>query len=138
MLIALSAFAMLLAGCEKDEEDQAELTMTSLAGTYKVLSMTAQFGTSGPAIDIYSQMDACQKDDSQVLNANGTYSYMDDGTECSPSNDATGTWSVVNTTITMDGDTYTIESFDGDKLTVSSPYVFQGTTYTLTVVMDKQ
>jgi hypothetical protein len=139
ILFALSAFAVVITSCDKNEDEEKEVTRENIAGTYKVESMTAQIGSSGPSADLYSQLEACQKDDTQVLSANGTYAYNDEGTECSPSNDATGTWSLPSTTqITMDGDTYTIKSFDGDKLTITDSYTDQGITYNLSLVMDKQ
>lgn len=140
ILFALSAFALVLTSCGKDDEDKSEVTMENVAGTYKVQSATVQMGTGGPTMDIVAQMDACERDDTQTLNVNGTYTTADAGTQCNPPTPPdSGTWSLPSTTtITMDGETYTITSFDGDKLSVSQTYTDQGITYTVNMTLDKQ
>jgi hypothetical protein len=138
LLFALSAFALVATACNKDDEDPAEVTTENIAGTYKFVSLKLRSG-NGPDVDITSQMDACEIDDTQTFNTNGTYNYADAGTQCSPAGDYSGTWSLQNTTtIIMDGDSYTIKSFDGDKLEISYSETDQGVTYTSTVMLDKQ
>ena len=126
-ILLLATFGMfLLTSCDKDDDD-CETNVTSVSGTYKLTSL--KYKASGqPEVDLFAFMEACEKDDLTILNANATYSYQDAGTVCSPDGRFAGTWSMSGSTITVDGETGTIQSFDcntfvfytedaGDRLT---------------------
>jgi hypothetical protein len=137
ILFTLSAFVLVLTSCDK-EEDEPALTMDMIAGTYTLVSMKMKAG-SNPEVDVTSYLDNCEKDDTQTFAANGVYTYTDAGVQCSPSVNATSTWSLPNvTTLILDGQSMTIKSFDGDKLELSETYTDMGTTYTRTMMLDKQ
>lgn len=138
ILFALSAFALVLTSCDKDEDDNSEVTTENLAGAYKLVSMKMKVN-NGPEMDVTSSIDDCSRDDIQTLLVNGTYTITDAGVQCSPTTTDSGTWSLQNTTtILIDSDPFTIKSWDGDKLEITETYTDQGITYTVTVLMDKQ
>jgi hypothetical protein len=109
---------IVLSSCEKDKDD-CEKTVATISGTYKITSATYTAPGVPGSVDYYAQLDACEKDDLQILNANGNYTYQDAGTACSPSGSYSGTWSLSGNSITIDGETGTIESFNCDELVLS-------------------
>ena len=116
--ILVSAFVglVVLSSCSKDDKD-CEKTVAKIAGTYKVTS--AVYTAPGfPNQDFYAQLDACEKDDLEVLDANGDYDHQDAGTACSPSGAYSGTWSVSGNNITIDGETGAIASFNCNTLVI--------------------
>jgi hypothetical protein len=63
--------------------------------------------------------EACEIDDNLILNADGTYQYLDAGIICSPAGNDAGTWSVNGNTLETDGDLANIESFDCKNLVLT-------------------
>jgi hypothetical protein len=105
--------------CKKDtvQEESCIISTQSLAGTYKLTALQYKQNNDATGQDYLALMDACEKDDRIILNANGTYTYKDLGVVCLPSQDDTGTWSVNGNTLTSDGAIGgTISSFDCTKL----------------------
>lgn len=100
-----------LSSCNKDDDD-CEQNMASVSGTYKLTAMKYRPSGSTNEIDLYAFLDACEKDDLTVLNANGTYAYQDAGTVCNPNGSFNGTWTMSGNSITVDGESGTIQSFD--------------------------
>ncbi len=88
--LTLAFAALTLAACKK--ETNCEKTMASIAGTYSLIKL--EFGTGGTFMDVTGELDACERDDQVTLNENGTSSYSDLGTVCSPSGNDSGTWSL--------------------------------------------
>ncbi|MFL5787010.1 MAG: DUF5004 domain-containing protein [Flavisolibacter sp.] len=115
-----------------------QINTQNLSGTYKLTGITAKDNATGIQIDLYSQLKDCQKDDLEILNANGTYQYVDAGTQCSPPGDFTGSWSVIGSKITLDTNTGDIQKFDGKTLIVTSTETNNGSTYTVTQTYTKQ
>ncbi|NCU06113.1 MAG: lipocalin family protein [Chitinophagaceae bacterium] len=93
---AAVAASAILFSCKKNDKTSCDATVAAIAGKYKISSMTI----AGQSV-IDQFMDACQKDDVYELKADKTVVYDDAGTQCSPSGDDTGTWDVVNGTITI-------------------------------------
>jgi hypothetical protein len=114
-ILLLATFGIfVMSSCNKDD-DNCETNVTTVSGTYKLTSL--KYKASGqPEVDLFAFMDACEKDDLTVLNANGTYAYQDAGTACDPNGSFSGTWSMSGSTITVDGDTGTLQSFDCSTL----------------------
>jgi len=132
-ILALSMLALVFASCKKDKTDEPVTpTKENLTGSYKLTAVKMTSGTS--TLDLFLLMDACDKDDSYLLNADNSYSVKDDGTMCSPSNDYTGgNWSLVNsTTINIDGEVGTIKSWNGKTLVLEASEM--GTIYSQTFV----
>lgn len=132
-LFALAVISFALTSCKKDET--CEITMTTISGTYKVI--TAVYTAPGmPPVNMLANSDPCERDDLMILNENGSYEIKDTGTPlvCSPNNDYTGTWSLSGNTITVDGDVATIESFDCESLVYNgSPGFTPGDKATITI-----
>ena len=56
-------------------------------------------------------------DDVYKLNSNLSYEVVDAGTQCDPTTNSTGDWSLPNsTTIVVNDETSTIRKFDGKNL----------------------
>jgi hypothetical protein len=89
------------------------ISMSSVAGTYKLTALTYKAGSSDPEVDYLAFMDDCEKDDLITLNFNGNYNYNDAGIKCSPDETSTGTWSLKINQMVSDGIfNGTISSFD--------------------------
>jgi hypothetical protein len=116
LALTLAIGVLTFASCKKDNDDDCQTTAATLAMSYKTVSIKYKQTPSSSEIDYFATLDACEKDDVLTLNANGTYSYTDAGTACTPSGSYTGTWSVSGNTITVDGDNGTIQSFDCNTL----------------------
>lgn len=113
--ICLTLSISLLMACkkEKKEENTCTANQQGIAGTYRLTALKYKMSATSPEQDYLIYLDACERDDLITLNANGTYSYQDAGTSCSPSNNDSGTWSVNGNTISSDGMVNgTITSFD--------------------------
>jgi hypothetical protein len=123
LLILLGIVPMAFISCDKKED--CEINQASVAGTYRVTAMKYKQTSTSGEIDVYALLDACEKDDQQVLNSNGTYTYQDAGTSCSPSGTFNGTWSLSGQTLTIDGDASTITSFDCSTLVTTASNVAQ-------------
>jgi hypothetical protein len=138
ILLSISAIVLLVTACKKDDEDTVAVTKENIAGAYKLGSLKLKIG-SAPEQDITSQVDDCAKDDIQTFLVNETYNYTDAGVQCSPAGDDTGTWNLPSTTtMVIDGESYTINKFDGKVLEISTTEVINGTSYTSTATLNKQ
>jgi len=133
--------ASLLFSCKKDKDGNgggSKITKQNISGTYKLVSMMYKQGTD-PAMNLMDYMDACEKDDKTTLKTDGSYIVEDAGTKCNPPGDDSGTWDLPNTnSIVIDGETYTLKSFDGDKLVIVITDNTSGMTEEMTITMDKQ
>jgi hypothetical protein len=109
-----------LFSCSKPNDDCTTST-ASIAGTYKTTSITYRANATAPEVDYYSisMPEACEIDDNLILNADGTYQYLDAGIICSPAGNDAGTWSVNGNTLETDGDLANIESFDCNNLVLT-------------------
>ncbi|UAY53284.1 lipocalin-like domain-containing protein [Ferruginibacter albus] len=85
-----------LAACSKDNGGTTSCTLssTSIVGKYKITAVTFD------GADAMSQIPACNQDDVYELKSDGTATVTDAGTQCSPSSDQSGTWSLNGTTLT--------------------------------------
>ena len=115
-LLAIALCAFILVSCKKDKKCNADAA--GISGNHRVTAVTYRTSPTSPETSFYDFFfpDACDRDNIIVLNANGTYELIDAGTVCSPSSSETGTWTVVGSTINIDGEIATIASFDCDNL----------------------
>jgi len=94
ILITSSVFILFLCSCKKDNntpKPACSKTVADIAGTYSIVKVEA--GPTEPSIDITNtELKPCQRDDKIGLKADGTASYQDVGTVCSPDGAASGTW----------------------------------------------
>lgn len=132
---------LLVAGftsCKKDDKKVTEISMANIAGTYKFTLMTYQYNND-PVENILQDLDACDQDNTVTFKVNSTYSYADIGLVCSPSSAHDGTWAVPNTTtLELDGESMTIDSFDGSNLKVTNIYTSAGSTETYHYTFTRQ
>ncbi len=136
-IIAVFAGVLLFASCKKN--DKCNTDVASVSGTYKVASAKYKEPSSGVEVDAIGILfgEACEKDDLTVLNSNGTYQNTDAGVVCDPSNTYSGDWSLSGNTLILDGDSYTIESFNCTTLSVSATGYFT-TGDKMTINLQKQ
>jgi hypothetical protein len=113
-ILLLAFFSLVFISCRKDPPPATCTTnVASLSGTYKLTSLKYKATASSTEQDYLVLMDACERDDLVTLNSNGTYTYTDAGTVCSPNGSDNGTWSLSGNTINSDGVVDgTIQNFD--------------------------
>lgn len=94
--------------------------MAGISGTYRLTAVGYKMNATATEQPVYDQWvtEACEKDDQITLNANGTFTYTDAGVKCNPDGGYTSTWSLNGSTITVDGDPATIQSFSCSSLVI--------------------
>ena len=121
LMLVLFAGMFLLAGtsCKKDDKN-CDVTVANISGTYKILKVMYKLNAGTPETDYTSTIfESCHLDDLHVLNANGTYSYQLAGVDCAPPETPySDTWSLSGSTITIEGESATISSFDCSTLNI--------------------
>ena len=133
LLLILLIAPLTFISCDKD--DDCETTSAQVAGTYRLTSAKYKQTPTSGEVDLLVLLDNCEKDDQQVLNANGTYQYVDAGTICSPNGSYSGNWSLNGNTLIIDGETSTVTSFDCKTLVFTvSGYNVAGDVATFTMV----
>jgi hypothetical protein len=124
-LFVLSAALLLFLGCKKDDDDEPEqvaITKENIAGSYKINIITLKEGTSEQNYTD-SLLDACSKDDILNFRADKTYTQIDEGAKCNPSENYEGTWDLPSTTkFILDSSLYDLDKFDGKALEISLPF----------------
>ena len=131
-LLYLSLALIVFSSCKK--EDKCETTVAKIAGNYKVTAAKYKNTPTSPESDLLLLLDACEKDDIEILNENGSYTHQDAGTSCTPSGTYSGNWSLSGNTLTIDGEVSTIVSFDCSSLVFSvSNYFTSGDVATFTL-----
>jgi hypothetical protein len=137
-MLCIALLCGTLSGCKKDKNEQPSCATTreGLAGTYRLTALKYKMSASAPEQDFLQYLDACERDDLVTLNANGSYTYQDAGTVCSPSGNDSGTWSVSGSTLTSDGMINgTISSYDCRTLVYHLDNILvPGDTYIFTMV----
>lgn len=137
-ILLVSSLTLGLVACKKDKKEVNLMTKEKISGTYFMTSMMYKEGTSTP-INLIDYMDDCSKDDLTILQNDNAYILKDAGAKCNPPNDYQGVWELKNSnTIVVDGEEYTIKSFDGDKLVLFISYNGGGMTEEITISLDKQ
>lgn len=106
LMMAVLAGSMIFTSCKKEDrkEEACTLTMKGLAGAYKLTSLQYKVTSTSAPQDFLVFMPACEKDDVVTLNANGSYTYKDAGTVCTPDGNWSGTWSLTGNVLDSDGD----------------------------------
>ena len=117
ILLPCLAVMAIFYSCHKDNTTPCVTSMASVAGTYKLTSLRFK-PSGGNESDIIASLPTCRRDDLHVLNANGSYNYQDAGTICSPNGSFAGDWALSGTTVTLEGEVYTLQSFDCTTLVV--------------------
>jgi hypothetical protein len=154
LIVAGLAFA----GCSDKKDDPAptptptpEPTKTEylVAKNWKITAYTSNpaidwDGSGTMVTDVYAQMQACEKDNLYIFNANGTSTDDEGATKCSasdPQTSSAGPWAfnTTQTVITWDGTDYIIEALGANTLRVREEYnPGTGVNYTFTITLTKQ
>ena len=120
-LLAVILLFTVLIGCKKD--DDCDLSNERLVGSYRLTALT--YTPSGGATqNVYlTYLDACERDDIFVFNANATANYVDAGTTCVPANNYVVAWSLSGNSLNIDGELFNVASFDCSAmvLTLTDP-----------------
>ena len=135
ILLLVSVSLVLFTSCKKDKDEDCTLSTAAVAGTYKVTAVRYKASAAAAEQDYYNVFfpDACDRDDTQTLNANGSATFNDAGVKCTPPNDYTSTWSLSGNTITIDGDAANVDSFNCTTLVLSaSGVIMAGDKITIT------
>lgn len=118
-LMALLTFS----ACTKDDPTPAPPTKTELiARNWKITALSGTFAPL-PAIDLYAQMPACEKDNILKVSSNGTYISDEGPTKCNAADPQTenGTWTFSSneTKLTIDTETFDIVSLSATSLVLT-------------------
>ncbi len=118
----LFIFFIIFSACNKKEDSKnCSPSITTLSGTYKIVSLKYKVTASAQEVDYLSFLNDCEKDDQVQLNSNKTYTAIDAGVSCNPSTNDAGTWNLVGNKIESDGQIQgEIEKFDCTTLVVFS------------------
>ncbi len=118
----LGILFLAFASCKKDKNDSScTLSTASIAGNYKVTAVTYKASASSPEVDFFDQYaEDCEKDDILTLNTNNTFNYTDAGVTCSPDGSYNGNWSLNGNTVTVDGESGTVENFTCNSFLVTA------------------
>ena len=134
-VLAMMAIAMLATTSCKKEDKAMVASKENLAGSYKLTS--AKVGTNGsPEMEF---IQACQKDNISTLKSDMTFTVVEGSEVCSNSAEVSSNWDLPNsTTIVLDGDLYSIKSWNGKELVLAVTITDGGTTYNTTDIYVKQ
>lgn len=129
---ALSFCALSFTACTKDNHegvDTVPVTVEAIAGKYNLSVVTVTVNGGAPQ-DITAQKlpEDCQRDDSYSLGADGSFTYTDEGTQCTTTRPSTtGKWSLESSSqITIDGEVYNVRNFNGRSLIVTQQTTYNG------------
>lgn len=108
LLIFVLLVMFTLPMCSDDDEDKV-----TIVGTWKITAQTVTYG--GQTIDLYAEMEDCDKDDLTIIKDGGTFEYNEGATNCEGETPdvGTGTWA-----LSADGKTLTM--VEGGETTVST------------------
>lgn len=143
MMLVVAGF---VSSCNKDEDPAPTGSNKSnsekLVGkNWKITAATLK-DPSGATTDEYADMEACDKDDLYIYNANGTYVLDAGATKCDPNDPQTepGVWSMNSgqTVITQDGFEFTIKSMTETQMVLEFVIDLGGGDMTYTTTFTKQ
>jgi len=137
-LIAITAFS-----CKKNEDtsDSASKTKTELltTGTWKYIGATVNpaydyYGGGTPVTNIFDIMKACEKDDFETYQTNGTWEYNEGPSKCDPSYPQVFSlpWGFADneTKLLLGGDEHTILELTATTLKLRYTFEDAGVIYT--------
>ena len=138
-LVAVLALFTIATACKKDGTDK-ESTAKNIAGIYKITGMQAKVGSAN--VDVYHQLTECQKNDTWGFQEDGTFLFGGAATTGCEDGDFSGTWTLSGKTFTVASDqnttAYQLESFDGQKLVLSTAGTVNNEPATYFVTFTKQ
>ena len=138
VVIGIVATLVFASSCRKkdrlDWNNNITPTIENLQGIYAIKG--ARWGDLNVFDNSFPDANAvrpCDKDDIYRLNADFSFKVSDIGIVCSPTNNETGTWSLIDSkTLRLNNDIGTIYYFDGTKLVIK--YRINGNRLTVSLV----
>ena len=105
-IITAVALLILFSACKKNQTNTTtcNLDAAGITGSFNLTSFLVKSSSSSPEVDYVLYYNACQKDDIYSFNADGTYVVSEGATSCSPTNASTQSWSLSNTSLTINGE----------------------------------
>lgn len=113
---------ILFSSCKKDDPT-CDLNTASVTGSYRIGAIKYKQTSTSAEIDVLASFPACQKDDILIFGPSNVFTYQDAGMACSPSGTFSDTWTVSGNTLTYDGDTYNVGSFNCNTLVLTESNV---------------
>src|SRR4030095_1639903 len=113
--------ALFISSCKDESVPMCKTDVISISGSYRITAATYKANPSSSEENYYDVLlpDTCQKDNVYTFHTDGTFELKDSGAVCFPPRDGSGTWSVSNSDIVVDGAPTVIESFDCKTLIFS-------------------
>ena len=126
MFYCFSLLMLIFVACTKENPEPSP---KNIAGVYRITALTAK-ADGGSQVNVYDQLNECQKNDTWNFQENGTLLYGGVVTSNCESDDFSGTWSVSNESFTINAPqsttTYHLEKFDGNALVLSTTGTLNG------------
>lgn len=118
IFISISILTIVTTSCKKETET-CTLSSTSIVGSYKIASILYKENAQTPVVDDFTTYDACEKDDILTFNSNGNWTLTEGATSCNPANSDDGSWSLVGSIFTVDGESLIISNFSCTEFTLN-------------------
>ncbi len=124
-LFSAGIFLLFITGCKK--EDPCNLTVDSLAGSYKLTGLMYKPAPSLSEQNLFTDMEECRRDNIFIFNSDKTFIHQDIGTTCLPSETEQSAWDLDGTTLTIDNMVSNVTSFDCNTMqTTTTNYNIPG------------
>lgn len=126
LLYCFSLLLLFVTACTKDDP---EPTPKTIAGVYKISGLKAK-ADGGQEVNVYNQLNECQKNDTWDFRDDGTLLYGGVVTSTCESDDFSGSWSLNNKSFAIttptNTTTYQLEEFNGHALVLSTAGTLNG------------
>ena len=126
-ILGLMALVVLSTSCKKEDTEESQpVTTEAVMGAYTITKV--ELTMSGIRGDVTNEwygdngMGACAKDDITSFLTNGIYDLSEGNVACDPATETSGTWSVTNGAMQMDGEAVEVEFFSGRTLRMAMAY----------------
>ena len=127
IFVVLAAATVAVSSCKKDEDNSSNTPSNTNTASKKELLTAKPWKTTGLTIggaDLWSQFDACEKDNIYTFKTNGVYIDDEGATKCDPADPqivTTSTWALIenDTKLVYDGDTAIINEISSSKMVLN-------------------
>jgi hypothetical protein len=147
--LLIITITLLAFSCKKDEKVMKKDLLSGKDWILISETISPALDVNGTLItDLYSQLDACDKDDIGKFNSNGTYTLEEGLTKCDvndPQVYETGTWTfnsdetiIVTSSSTGEVTNSNIQELTANKLILKQEAIFNNINYTITSTYQKK
>ena len=131
IFVVLAAATVAVSSCKKDEDNSSNTPSNTNTASKKELLTAKPWKTTGLTIggaDLWSQFDACEKDNIYTFKTNGVYIDDEGATKCDPADPqivTTSTWALIenDTKLVYAGDTAIINEISSSKMVLQSDFL---------------